>query len=198
MGYASDTNFVSLPSSFILPKGSPLQVCYMIIAFSWCFFTSLCGNFILQDIFKPAIMWLQDTGILIKLRDDELKAPNPIPRQKVKFNQPLSISQLATAFLLMTTGMLISISVFFVELLNRPNGKAKGAKPHKVAWGISTTRRNKNDKPVQESLVYSGPHISLEWISCCQDTASRQNQQSFIDTLTLLRKYYMHIACEIN
>ena len=115
------------------------------------FFTSLCGNFILQDIFKPAIMWLQDTGILIKLRDDELKAPNPIPRPKVKFNQPLSISQLATGFLLMTTGMLISISVFFAEFLNRPNYKAKGTKPHKVALGISTTGRNKNDKPVQES-----------------------------------------------
>ena len=122
----------------------------------------------------------------------------PRQRQKVKFNQPLSISQLATAFLLMTTGMLISISVFFVELLNRPNGKATGAKLHKVAWGISTTRRNKNDKLVQESLMFSGPHISLEWISCCQEAASRQNQQSFIDTLTLLRKYYMHIACEIN
>ena len=106
-------------------------------------------------------MWLQDTGILIKLRDDESNAPNPIPRPKVKFNQPLSIFQLATAFMLMAAGMLISFSVFFMELLNRPNGKAKGAKPHKVAWGISTTGRKKNDKPVQESLMYSGEHITL-------------------------------------
>ena len=159
MAYFSDTNYATLPSSYILPKGSPLQVCYYVIFL--IFYTSLCGHITLQDIFKPTIMWLQDTGILIKLKDDQLIAPNPIPRPKVKFNQPLSIFQLATAFLLMAAGMLISMSVFFIELLNRPNVKAKGTKSQKVAWGISTTGQNKNDKPVQGSVMYSGQHITL-------------------------------------
>ena len=157
MYYSGDTNYATLPSSYILPKGSPLQVCYITLPLSYCFKHPYGGHSSLQDIFKPAIMWLQDTGILIKLRDDELKAPNPILRPKVKFNQPLSIFQLATAFMLMAAGMLISLSIFFVELLNRPNDKAKGPKAHKVAWGISNTGRNKNDKPLQESLMYSGP-----------------------------------------
>ena len=105
-------------------------------------------------------MWLQDTGILIKLRDDELKAPIPIPRPKIKLKQPFSIFQLATAFLWMAAGMLISISAFFVELLNGSKGKAKGAKSDN-ARGISTRGRNRNVKPVHESLMYSGQQITL-------------------------------------
>ena len=78
-------------------------------------------SFLLKDIFKPTIMWLQDTGILIKLRDSELKAPYPIPQPKVKFNQPLSIYQLATAFLLVVAGVMISIAAFLMELFNGHN-----------------------------------------------------------------------------
>ena len=72
-------------------------------------------------------MWLQDTGILIKLRDSELKAPYPIPQPKVKFNQPLSIYQLATAFLLVVAGVMISISAFLIELSHGLNGRGKDA-----------------------------------------------------------------------
>ena len=115
----------------------------------------------MQDIFKPTIMWLQDTGILKKLRDDELKAPNPIPLPKVKFNQPLSFFQLATAFLLMAVGTLMSLSIFFMEMLNSPNDKAEGAKSQKITSGIPSKVRNMNEKPVQESLMYSGKHITL-------------------------------------
>ena len=62
-------------------------------------------------------MWLQDSGTLIKLRDDELKAAIPIPLPKVKINQPLNISQLVTAFFLVATGIVVAILVFLVELM---------------------------------------------------------------------------------
>ena len=62
-------------------------------------------------------MRLQDTGLLKKLRDDELKAPEPIPLPNVKHNQSLSISQLVTAFILLASGIVASIPVFIVELL---------------------------------------------------------------------------------
>ena len=85
-------------------------------------------------------MWLQDTGILKKLKDDELRAPIPIPLPKVKLNQPLSISQLAMAFFLAATGAVISISAFLVELLKGQKGKTKGAKPRRVGWGTPPKR----------------------------------------------------------
>ena len=105
-------------------------------------------------------MWLQDTGILTKLRDDELKAPNPIPLQRVKFNQPLTFFQLATAFLLVAVGVVISLCLFVMELLNTPNEKAEEVKSHKIALGISPIGCNRKDT-VQDSLMYSGKHITL-------------------------------------
>ena len=62
-------------------------------------------------------MWLQDTGILIKLRDSELNAPNVIPLQKVKFNEPLTISQLATSFIFATIGLSLSVAMFLKEIV---------------------------------------------------------------------------------
>ena len=61
-------------------------------------------------------MWLQDTGILAKLRDNELNAPTKIPLPRVKINQPLTIYQLATAFVFATFGIVLSVSVFLGEL----------------------------------------------------------------------------------
>ena len=81
------------------------------------------------------MIWLQDTGILKKLRDDALKAPVPVPRLQVKSNRPLNIYQLATAFLLMTAGILFSVSLLFVELLNGRKREGQQAR----------SRKNKND-----------------------------------------------------
>ena len=86
---------------------------------------------------KPDISWLQDTGILKKTKGDELKAPNPRPLAKLKINQPLSIHQLASAFLLEVSGIVISILAFSVELLLRKKSKAKGSKKQ-VTWVTST------------------------------------------------------------
>ena len=64
-------------------------------------------------------MWLQDTGVLIKLRDSELKAPNKIPLPKVKFNEPLTVFQLATAFIFAAFGLVLSVSLCLMELVMR-------------------------------------------------------------------------------
>ena len=68
-------------------------------------------------------MWLQDTGILVKLRDDELNAPFPVPRPKVKFNEPLTLRQLNTAFIWWAVGIVVSMSIFSAELLAAKNCK---------------------------------------------------------------------------
>ena len=90
-------------------------------------------------------MWLQDCGILKKLRDDELKAPNLIPRPKVKVNQPLSISQLATAFFMAVPGIVSAISAFFVELLKGQKVNAKGTNQRHVSWAAPTRHHSERD-----------------------------------------------------
>ena len=71
-------------------------------------------------------MWLQDTGILAKLRDNELNAPTKIPLPRVKINQPLTIYQLATAFVFATFGIVLSVSVFLGELVTGGRINSKG------------------------------------------------------------------------
>ena len=63
-------------------------------------------------------MWLQDTGILIRLRDSELKAPYKIPLPNVKPKESqLTIFQLATIFIFATTGIVLSVFIFLSELV---------------------------------------------------------------------------------
>ena len=100
-----------------------------------------------QDVFTPIIMWLQDTGILSKLRDDELNPPIPIPLPKVKISQPLSISQLAAAFLLAAAGIFISIMIFCGELFMGKRSELKGRRSRKVVRGI------RNDNITQTALM---------------------------------------------
>ena len=73
-------------------------------------------------------MWLQDSGILKKFVHDELRAPIPIPLPKIKVNQPLSISQLATAFFFATFGIVASILAFLAEIFRPQNINAKNTK----------------------------------------------------------------------
>ena len=65
-------------------------------------------------------MWLQDTGILKKLRDDELNAPVPIPDLKVRVNQPLTFYQIGIALVVQVVGLCIAIAAFAAELCKTP------------------------------------------------------------------------------
>ena len=65
-------------------------------------------------------MWLQDTGILKKLRDDELNAPIPIPDPKVRVNQPLTFYQIGIALVIQAIGLCIAIAAFAAELCKNP------------------------------------------------------------------------------
>ena len=58
---------------------------------------------------------LRDSGILNKLYDDALKAPVIVPYPKVRINQPLNISQLGTAFMVVAGGLVLGILAFLME-----------------------------------------------------------------------------------
>ena len=69
-------------------------------------------------------MWLRDTGILDKLRDDIINAPFSIPLPKVRYDQPLIISQLGIVMIVLAIGLGLSFHVFLGELM-RGRGKKK-------------------------------------------------------------------------
>ena len=60
-------------------------------------------------------MWLKDTGILNKLKDDVINRPMPIPLPKLRHNQPLILRQLGITVIILAIGLFISLLVFLGE-----------------------------------------------------------------------------------
>ena len=69
-----------------------------------------------QPSFQRAILWLKDTGILNKLKDDVMNPPTPIPLPKVRHNQPLILRQLGITFIILALGLFIATLVFLREI----------------------------------------------------------------------------------
>ena len=70
-------------------------------------------------------MWLRDTGVLNKLRNDVLNPAIPIPYPKVRHNEPLNNWQLGIIMIIYLVGMLISIMAFVGEILNAKEKQPK-------------------------------------------------------------------------
>ena len=70
-------------------------------------------------------MWLRDTGILGKMKDDELDAPTPIPDPKIKVNERMSIEQIGIGIAIYSIGMLLSLLFFIGEFCAKK--RVKGA-----------------------------------------------------------------------
>ena len=93
-------------------------------------------------------MWLRDTGVLNKLRNDVLNSPIPIPYPKVRNNEPLNNWQLGIIMIIFLVGMLISISAFAVEILN-----AKETKP-KSESAFELDNMRSDDKPRPRRSIF--------------------------------------------
>ena len=52
----------------------------------------------------------------MKLKDDALNVPAPIPDPKVRVDQPLSVWQMSTALFIQTAGIFLGLLTFLVEL----------------------------------------------------------------------------------
>ena len=69
-----------------------------------------------QDIFQDTIMRLRATGILSKLQYDAMNPPLARPRPRVRVDQPLSLSQLATLFIIQAIGITFGIVAVIGEI----------------------------------------------------------------------------------
>ena len=61
-------------------------------------------------------MWLRDTGVLAKMKDDELSAPMPIPAPMIKIDGCISVEQLGIGIAIYSVGMILSLLLFIGEL----------------------------------------------------------------------------------
>ena len=64
-------------------------------------------------------MWLRDTGVLGKMRDDELSAPIPIPDPKIKVDGRISVEQIGIGIAIYSVGMTLSLLFFIGELFTK-------------------------------------------------------------------------------
>ena len=99
--------------------------------------------------FMRALMWLTDSGILDKVKNDVLNPPIPIPDPTVRRNQPLILRQLGIIMIILVVGLAIGTIVFLIELCIR-------SKPQETAEstdGIKLKERNDAMRPTAASPV---------------------------------------------
>ena len=78
-----------------------------------------------QRIFHNDVVWLRDTGILEKIKYEIIRPPFPIPDPKVRHDQPLIMSELGIVMIILAVGHILSLPVFFCELLRGRSKKLK-------------------------------------------------------------------------
>ena len=72
---------------------------------------------VIQKAFHKDVLWLHDTGVLARLKDDITRSPPLIPNEKVRRDQPLIMSQLGIVVIILAVGHVLSLPVFFCELM---------------------------------------------------------------------------------
>ena len=137
--FGKDPLYSSSPTSYIVPKGSPLQVDKTIgqLPMLHVRIYLIYENFP-KEKFKQSIMWLKDTGTLEKVKYDFLNRVIRIPDPKLRHNQPLILKQLGIIMIILVVGLFIATIVFLLELLKKP--KLKNASKEKGGIELSTVQ----------------------------------------------------------
>ena len=92
-------------------------------------------------------MWLRDTGVLGKMRDDELSAPMPIPDPKIKVDERISVEQLGIGIAIYSVGMTLSLLLFISELYSKKRVKRaekKQRQPRKATLKPQNANKGNN------------------------------------------------------
>ena len=84
-----------------------------------------CKTFVKVKL-EQSIMWLKDTGILNRVKEDVMIPPIPYPAPKVRHNEPLNLQQLSIIMIILVVGLVTGALAFLVELLIKPKFKSAG------------------------------------------------------------------------
>ena len=86
-------------------------------------------------------MWLRDTGVLVLMKNKVLKPAIPIPLPKQWKDKPLNLNQLRILMIVLSVGIISSVTVFLHELRKTNANKggsnqSKSSIPRKDRWRI--------------------------------------------------------------
>lgn len=115
-----------------------------------------------QQIIENSTGWLRDTGILNRMKDGISPPHIPTQYQKARNKLPLSIKQLGIVLIVLLSGIILSIIVFFLELM-KGKGK-KGNLPSEKSIelkGIKTLRESSNTELQPSNQQQSDSGIAL-------------------------------------
>ena len=115
--YATRETLMSSYTSFVVPRGSPLQANYTFFNLYTLVLIFDTTTFSFQSTFQNDVMWLRDSGILDKLKYDIIIPPFPILDPKVRRDQPLVMNQLGIVIIVLAVGLILSLPVFFCEFM---------------------------------------------------------------------------------
>ena len=118
-----------------------------------------------QVLFQNTMVQLRDSGILNKLYEDALNAPVIMPDPKVRINQPLNISQLGTAFMVVAGGLVIGMLAFLGECFFLTS-KIKRKQLEEVCW-----------QSLRLCIIYLHGHFSAH---CCYERNCSEEQKLFV------------------
>ena len=99
-------------------------------------------------------MWLRDTGVLAKMKEDELDAPIPIPDPKIKVEEAINVEQVGIAIAIYSVGMTLSLFFFMGELCTKKRAKKgdnKQREPRKA--NLEPTKENKGNMRGQDIIM---------------------------------------------
>ena len=68
-------------------------------------------------MFQNDIIWLRDMGILNKFQLDTFRPLLSFPEQRIRTDNPLTMSQLGIVMIVLTGGLVLSMSVFCCEVM---------------------------------------------------------------------------------
>ena len=96
-----------------------------------------------QELFQDDIMWLRDTGVLNKMKNDVLNLnripAEPLPR--VWKDKPLNFTQLGITMILFVCGVVYSLVIFFYEFGQIPKHKTRQFKSKSLERGENGQHR---------------------------------------------------------
>ena len=100
-------------------------------------------------------MWLQDTGILDKIKGDGIRRANPCPQPKFWKDEPLNLYKLGIIMIVQVIGIATSAIVFLCELRknkikNSSNDKDKADNGIELRILEDKFRRRRNRKKIEE------------------------------------------------
>ena len=108
-------------------------------------------------------MWLRDTGILNKMKDGISPPHIPTQYQKARNNLPLSIKQLGIVLIALLSGIILSIIVFFVELMKGKGRKGNLPSEKSIELkGVNTLRESSSTELKPSNQQQSDSGIALQ------------------------------------